>query len=622
MISFRIKLSYIFLILLFSTIQNAQSQQMLNLDFEKLSVEGTSRPWGWAIYSYAPDVTFICDSTMAISGKQSLKISSKATDNHNRFELSFFVEPSQVLNSNITIEGFIKSENFVGTSGINLKSVGAIGEEYETLNESEFQIKDSNDWEKYQTEITIDSRPHSVFVMLYFQGTGTVWFDNLNLKINHKTVTEIPVAPKFDKKQQKLIAENTSVFKTVEPSNSANLDISDFKDLEFLKTIVKDSKIIALGESTHGTSEFFKVKHRILQYAILELGVRVFILEDNQLLVERINEYVLLGKGEAETVIRGLFKVWNTEEMLQLIKWVRVYNIAHPMSMVEFVGMDVQNPQLALNAIDEFLKQKDSMLQKKSNQLLSEINQEWQNSYFKDETELLKWDKDAAENHAIFLNNKTKWLSDSKNESDSLKVEWAVKNARTVKQFVETTIGGNYEGRDKAMAENVQWILNQRDPGTKAVLWAHDSHISRGDSKDKDSNYFAGQSMGSYLSKKYKSDYCALGFFTYQGTCLGTVSYSNFNLVDFEIYTSPIGSLDEGLHQIFKKMKENYLMINLKPFKNNLPKFEWMTIKRPVRYVGYVAEDYGFGGRYSIPYQFDGIIFIDKSTAAHEIKSK
>lgn len=60
-------------------------------------------------------------------------------------------------------------------------------------------------------------------------------------------------------------------------------------------------------------------------------------------------------------------------------------------------------------------------------------------------------------------------------------------------------------------------------------------------------------------------------------------------------------------------------MLNLKPFKNESEEFAWMNIKRPVRYIGYVAEDYGFGGRYQIPYQFDGIIFIDSSRASAKV---
>ena len=610
-----------FLILYFGSIQEAKSQQKLNLDFEKLSVEGTSRPWGWSIYSYAPGVTFVCDTTTVDSGKHSLKITNDQKNEISRFELSFTIEPSQIVNSKITVEGVIKSEDFEGTAGINLHSAGVVGDGYGKINESEVEIKNSNNWKNYSIDIHIDKgdKLNYILVTLFFEGSGTVWYDNLNFKINGKKVDEVPVAPEFNREQIEQIAENTSAFKTVQPSLNAKLKNSDFNDLAYLKSIVKDSKIIALGESTHGTSEFFKVKHRVLQYAILELGVRVFILEDNQLIVERINDYVLYGQRDAKNVIQGLFGVWNREEMLQLIKWVRSYNIANPKDKVEFVGMDVQNPQLAIEQISEFLDQKDTNLHKKSNQFVKDIKQEWRNSHFKADSTLLQWDNDAEENYNLFINNISKWLSEAKNKADTIKVEWAVKNARTVKQFVETIIGGNYEGRDKAMAENVQWIINQRSPDTKAVIWAHDSHISRGDSEDADSNFFSGKSMGSYLSKQYKSDYCAIGLFTYQGSCLGTISYSNFNLIDFKIYTSPIGSFDEGLHQVSNKLNEDYLIMNLIPFKNDSAKFDWINLKRPVRYVGYVAEDYGFGGRYSIPYQFDGIIFIDESKAADKI---
>ena len=620
-----IDLSRFYFVLVFLTIglgsiQVAMSQQKLNLDFEKLSVEGISRPWGWSVYSYAPGVHFICDSTNVKTGKYSLQIiSSKEETLNNRFELSFFVEPSQILNSSITVDGYARTLEFKGDSGINIKSIGAVGEDYKTLSENEIGINASEHWQKYSSEIKINSQPHSVLVTLYFQGVGTVWFDNLGFTLNGKTITEVPVAPQFTDEQLGLIAEHTSAFNTVEPVLKSNPQPSDFSDLTYLKSIVKDSKIIALGESTHGTSEFFKVKHRILQYAILELGVRTFILEDNQLIAERINDYVLYGKGEAEKVIQGLFGVWNREEMLELIKWIRSYNSSHPSDKAEFVGIDVQNPQLAFKQTIEFLQQKDSALAGESEKLMADIKQEWKSSYFKTDSTLLKWDSDAALNYKIFSNNKSKWLAESKAKSDSIKVEWAIKNARTIKQFVETVLGGNYEGRDKAMAENVQWIVNQREPEAKFVIWAHDSHISRGDSKINDENFFLGESMGSYLSKEYESDYCALGLFTYQGSCLGTLSYSNFNLIEFDIYTSPEGSLDQGLHQISEDLNSNYLIMNLEPFKNDSEKFEWMNIKRPVRYVGYVAEDYGFGGRYSIPYQFDGIIFIDKSTAATEI---
>ena len=618
-------LSYLFriyILLFFFTLysQNTTSQQQLNLDFEELSVEGVSRPWGWSVYSYVPEVAILCDTSTTMSGKYALRINNNQKASHSRFELSFFIEPNQILDSKITVEGWAKSMDFNGKSGINIKSIGPINDEYGTLIEANAQIRKSKEWESYKAEIVIDSRPHTVLVSLFFEGSGTVWFDKLQLKVNDILVQNVSVAEEFTDAQITQIKMETDSFSTVEPSSMVDLEKVDFKDLGTFKAIVGDAKIIALGESTHGTSEFFKVKHRLLQYAILEMGVRVFVLEDNQLLVEKINGFVLYGIGEAEVLIKGLFAVWNTTEMLNLIKWLRFYNVKHPDKMVEFVGMDVQNPELAIESLNDYLSKKDKLLQMNSLNILAEIKTEWKNSFLKNDTVLTRWDRSAETNFDLILSYKDKWLSDAANKSDSLEVEWAIKNARTIKQFVETALGGIYEGRDKAMAENIEWIINQRKPNTTILIWAHDSHISRGDNLDPGSNFFFGKSMGSYLSKKYGDNYRSFGLFTYHGNCLGTISYSDFTQKPFRIYTSPRGSLDDALNQLSNKMKRENLIMNLIPFRDDSPELEWINKKRPVRYVGYVAEDYGFGGRYSIPYQFDGIIFINKTSASNKIK--
>lgn len=169
------------------------------------------------------------------------------------------------------------------------------------------------------------------------------------------------------------------------------------------------------------------------------------------------------------------------------------------------------------------------------------------------------------------------------------------------------------------MAENIDWILANRPKGTQALVWAHDSHVCRGEASDPEENYFLGECMGAHLSQKYGSDYRAFGLFTYQGKCRGTISYSNLTFTEFNLFTSPGGSLDAGLHHAATARNSPNLMLDLRPLKNNKD-YRWMNIRRPVRYAGYVAEDYGFGGRYVIPYQFDGIIFIDTTSAAQGIR--
>src|SRR5207245_10014572 len=63
-------------------------------------------------------------------------------------------------------------------------------------------------------------------------------------------------------------------FDTCEPRD-------DQRDLAFLKQLVGDAHIVALGEGTHGTSEFFTMKHRIVRYLASQMGFTVFAIEAN-----------------------------------------------------------------------------------------------------------------------------------------------------------------------------------------------------------------------------------------------------------------------------------------------------------------------------------------------------
>ena len=70
-----------------------------------------------------------------------------------------------------------------------------------------------------------------------------------------------------------------------------------FIDLEPLRAIIGDARIVSLGEATHGTREFFQLKHRLLEYCVSELGFTIFGIEASYPECLRINDYVLHGTG-------------------------------------------------------------------------------------------------------------------------------------------------------------------------------------------------------------------------------------------------------------------------------------------------------------------------------------
>jgi erythromycin esterase len=45
-----------------------------------------------------------------------------------------------------------------------------------------------------------------------------------------------------------------------------------FSDLEPLRRVIGDARIVSLGEATHGTREFFQLKHRLLEFCVSVLG--------------------------------------------------------------------------------------------------------------------------------------------------------------------------------------------------------------------------------------------------------------------------------------------------------------------------------------------------------------
>lgn len=148
---------------------------------------------------------------------------------------------------------------------------------------------------------------------------------------------------------------------------------TDLKDMERLDAVVGDARIVAMGEATHGTREFFRMKHRMLEYLVEKKGFTIFGIEANWPESLGINDYVLNGTGDAQSALDGLyFWTWNTEEVLDLIRWMRKYNEdpAH-VKKVRFYGFDGQIANVAARKVLSYLERVDPEEAKTAKKILS-----------------------------------------------------------------------------------------------------------------------------------------------------------------------------------------------------------------------------------------------------------
>jgi len=132
----------------------------------------------------------------------------------------------------------------------------------------------------------------------------------------------------------------------------------DFRDLQQLRQILSEARVVGLAESTHGTKEFYQLRHRLLRFCVTELGYKILALEASQSSAEAVNDYILHGAGDRATVITGLGLVWwDVEEFSATIDWLREYNQSvGSNAKVHFHGLDFWNTAAARQNILSHLR--------------------------------------------------------------------------------------------------------------------------------------------------------------------------------------------------------------------------------------------------------------------------
>src|SRR5262249_20926103 len=85
----------------------------------------------------------------------------------------------------------------------------------------------------------------------------------------------------------------------------------------------------------------------------------IFSIEANMPEAYRLNDYVLTGKGDPARLLKGMyFWTWNTEEVLDMIRWMREFNKSGK-GRVEFTGFDMQTPTVAIQIVSDFVAKND-----------------------------------------------------------------------------------------------------------------------------------------------------------------------------------------------------------------------------------------------------------------------
>jgi erythromycin esterase len=594
------------------------AQRPLNLDFENAGVAG-DKPWGWTTgftpFTAGSPATFNLDSTVRRHGRHSLRVALPATAVPTPQTLMLQVPSTTFTGHEVTLTAWMKTSGVRRRAFVSLESWGdrvvAKGDTGTARGES--------DWTRHDLRIRVGSGEHSLVIVTGVEGPGTAWFDHFTLAVNGKPVDALPTGSDPTAAEVQQLAARSSPLRTFEAPAAGATGKDD--DLQSFDRITANARVIGLGESTHGTSEFFQVKHRLLEHLVRTRGFTVFAIEANQVAVELLNRYVQGGPGTAVEAMRVMFAVWNTEEMHALVEWLRTWNREHPSAPVRFVGYDMQDNRLPVDTLRAFLSRHEPALVDLVDDYLGDYRAmpTWHTPQLADTTRT-RWRENAEDLVRQVSEQREEWLGRSKDKDDSLEVEWAVQAANLAFQATRANETLNVPDRDSLMAANLHWVLERLTPGAKAVVWAHDVHVAKGGDPKK--SFFNGATMGAELKRRLGPEYQAFSLLTFDGAYTGTKSFTDHAMISAAAYPGPEGSVEKALHEVAGGSSLG-LVVDLGPAVGTggaVGSVEWIASPRRIRHVGFAAYDYGFDMEAVFPLEFDGIIFIDRTTPSKPLR--
>jgi erythromycin esterase len=187
--------------------------------------------------------------------------------------------------------------------------------------------------------------------------------------------------------------------------------------------------------------------------------------------------------------------------------------------------------------------------------------------------------------------------SRSPGEADRVALEWAIVNARLVKDAMDVRTGAAF-ARDRAMARMVQWILAQ-SPKSRIVLWAHNGHVWRQTGW-----------MGAFLEEMFPGQMVVLGFATGTGR-YRAVSRGGGSLAAHALAPPP----EDSFEHAFEATGLPRFVLDLRKAVPRSAESGWLCEKRPFRSIGAMEVENQF---FPTPLRdaFDAVVWIGKTSAS------
>lgn len=304
-------------------------------------------------------------------------------------------------------------------------------------------------------------------------------------------------------------------------------------DLNPLMERVGSARIVLLGEATHGTSEFYRMRARITRDLIVKKGFSFIAIEGDWPDAARVDHYVRhfqYPPSEWTAFARFPTWMWRNAEFRDLVDWLRKHNgTVSRDRRVAFHGLDLYSMYDSIRFVLAYLDDVDPESARIARERYACLT---------------PWQRDPATyGHAALsgkfpicetdvVRNLTDLLAKRRAyaEKDGDRFLDATQNARLItnaEKYYRIMYYGSrasWNLRDSHMFETLENLLTHHGPESKAVVWAHNSHV--GNSQATEMTARGEYNLGHLCRKAFGAQAYLIGFGTHSGTVAAASDWS------------------------------------------------------------------------------------------------
>jgi protein-L-isoaspartate(D-aspartate) O-methyltransferase len=390
---------------------------------------------------------------------------------------------------------------------------------------------------------------------------------------------------------------------------------------------IADARVVLLGEATHGTSDFYRMRARITRALIEKRGFQFVAVEADWPDASRIDDYVLGGKRRSNLEFTPFERfptwMWRNEEVLEFVEWLRAYNADHRDQKAGFHGLDLYSLFTSISAVLSYLDDVDPGAAQIARRRYAALTS-WQKDPAAYGQAVLVGRYESSEEAVVTMLRELLDRRIDYAKNDGERFFDAAQNARVVAN-AERYYRAMYYGsatswnlRDGHMFDTLQSLLAFYGPESKGIVWEHNSHV--GNAVATEMSARGEHNVGQLCRTKFGNGVYIVGF----GTDHGTVgAASNWDEPMQRMTVRPAHA--ESYERVFHESEVPAFMLHLRdPVRRAVR--EELEQPRLERAIGVVyrpetelASHYFYA---TLAHQFDEYVWFDETSAVRPLTTR